>query len=194
MKSTFDISYEKLIKHEGGYVFDRTDRGGETYKGIARNFNLYWAGWLIIDKAKESESFPKNLLANEELEQLVKEFYHKNYWEVLNLDSYPEIIAVEIFEEAVNCGIKQAVRFMQNTVNILNNNQKYYPDVNVDGVFGDITKEAFKKCLERHGERLVSNVLNIFQGAFYLELMIKNKDYEKYIGWFKRVEVNNGNI
>ena len=37
------------MKHEGGYVFDPDDSGGETYKGVARKFHSKWEGWSKID-------------------------------------------------------------------------------------------------------------------------------------------------
>ncbi len=188
----FEKAFNKIKKLEAGYVFDKDDKGGETYEGIARNYHPDWEGWGIIDQLKNEKKFPESLKSNKELNAAVKSFYKDKFWDVLELDNYPDIIALELFEEAVNCGIKRAVRFMQNTANILNNNQKYYPDIRVDGVLGKKTKEAFAKCIKRHDKQTVFNVLNIFQGAFYLELMIKNPVYEKYIGWFKRVEVDNG--
>ena len=29
-------AFEITLEHEGGYVFDKDDAGGETYKGVAR--------------------------------------------------------------------------------------------------------------------------------------------------------------
>jgi len=33
----FNLAFSKMLFHEGGYVNDPDDLGGETYKGIARN-------------------------------------------------------------------------------------------------------------------------------------------------------------
>lgn len=46
-----------ILKNEGGYVFDRDDSGGETYKGIARNMNSKWDGWVIVDIFKKTDRF-----------------------------------------------------------------------------------------------------------------------------------------
>ena len=40
------------MEHEGGYVDDRDDRGGETYRGISRNNFPDWKGWKKIDGFK----------------------------------------------------------------------------------------------------------------------------------------------
>ena len=49
----FKEAFELTLAHEGGYVKDPDDRGGETYKGIARRYNPGWSGWARIDKAKK---------------------------------------------------------------------------------------------------------------------------------------------
>lgn len=183
----FERAFGKLGTLEGGYSNDKDDGGGETYRGIARNFHGDWAGWRIIDGLKGKDDFPGVLNGEEKLESMVRDFYRKEYWDYLELGSYPEIVAEEVFECSVNCGMKKAIRIVQNTINILNRNGKLYRDIKVDGVYGGETKEFFKKCLGLNDVELVFSVLNVFQGAHYLELMILNPVYEKYIGWFKRV-------
>ena len=39
MKTTFDEIIEQVLEHEGGYVNDPDDPGGETKFGIAKKFN-----------------------------------------------------------------------------------------------------------------------------------------------------------
>jgi len=60
----FDKYYPILLKAEGGYASAEfaakyNDKGGETYKGIARNFNPAWEGWAIIDAYKAKNGIPK---------------------------------------------------------------------------------------------------------------------------------------
>ena len=38
MKTTFEEIIESVLKHEGGYVNDPHDRGGETNFGITKKF------------------------------------------------------------------------------------------------------------------------------------------------------------
>lgn len=38
----FNIAFQKTLTHEGGYVNDPEDSGGETYKGISRNNHKNW--------------------------------------------------------------------------------------------------------------------------------------------------------
>ena len=35
----FNDAFDETMGHEGGYVNDSNDAGGETYRGISRRFN-----------------------------------------------------------------------------------------------------------------------------------------------------------
>ena len=42
----FQPAFEKMIRNEGGYTLHNvaSDRGGQTFAGIARNFHPNWPG------------------------------------------------------------------------------------------------------------------------------------------------------
>ena len=63
MLTTFDEIIEVTLHHEGGYVHDPKDLGGETNYGIAKRF------YPDVDI--------KNLT-----EEGAKEIYKKDYWEI----------------------------------------------------------------------------------------------------------------
>ena len=44
----FKKAYDKTMGHEGGYVHDPDDAGGETYKGISRRYHPGWEGWKVV--------------------------------------------------------------------------------------------------------------------------------------------------
>lgn len=48
----FGDAFKKLSIKEGGYVNDKDDAGGETYRGISRKYNPTWQGWTMIDSYK----------------------------------------------------------------------------------------------------------------------------------------------
>ena len=54
MGSDFEKSLTFVLSAEGGYANNKNDKGGETYKGVARNYNPHWGGWVQIDLVKES--------------------------------------------------------------------------------------------------------------------------------------------
>lgn len=185
----FDLAYKALVVYEKGYSNDRDDTGGETWKGIARNYHPYWSGWLIVDLNKDKPGFPNCLNNSTELEKLVQSFYKLTFWDAFNSDYLPYMIAEELFEVAVNTGIPQATKIMQKTCNLLNRNQKLYADIPVDGKYGSQTGATIRRCIELNGEKTVYNVMNILQGCFYVSLMEQKPVYEKYIGWFNRIEI-----
>ena len=59
----FEPAFEKTMKFEGGYANNPADRGGETYRGIARKIWPGWNGWPLVDAAKQKAGFPGNLAA-----------------------------------------------------------------------------------------------------------------------------------
>ena len=46
----FDRALAFVLEREGGWVNNPNDKGGETYRGVARNYNLYWPGWNRIHR------------------------------------------------------------------------------------------------------------------------------------------------
>ena len=53
----FNIAFNKVVFHEGGYVNDPEDRGGETYMGISRRAHPSSNIWYHIDKVTKKYSF-----------------------------------------------------------------------------------------------------------------------------------------
>lgn len=119
--ANFELEYSHLLKVEGGYVNDKDDNGGETYKGIARKFNPKWTGWIIVDAIKSSypNTFKKELDNNEDLKRRVKLFYKTNYWDKLRLDEVNnQEIAHQLFDDAVNRGVKATILIAQNSLHM----------------------------------------------------------------------------
>lgn len=94
---TFDTAFDRLISHEGGYVNDPQDPGGETNWGISKR------------------SYPnvdiKNLTRDG-----AKEIYRRDFWDVLG-DSNPAI-KFQVFDFAVNSGIGTAIRKLQSALGL----------------------------------------------------------------------------
>jgi len=196
----FKIAYKMTLGHEGGYVNDPDDRGGETYKGIARKFHPDWLGWQIIDKLKESfgiYEINKTLGNSLGLQAAVEDFYYKKFWLPANLDEFPPVIANEIFDTGVNQGLGTAVKYLQEALNLLNNTGKHFADITVDGGLGRMTLEAFNSYLEtdrfqfrtrESNLKVLLKIMNGLQFQKYLRIVKSNPDQEKYFyGWVKRV-------
>ena len=79
--ANYEQALQWVLSHEGGYVNDPDDPGGETYKGVARKMNSKWDGWLHIDMLKKQSGFPANLDKDSDLQEAVRSFYEVNYWD-----------------------------------------------------------------------------------------------------------------
>jgi len=93
----FDTAFDRLISHEGGYVNDPKDPGGETNWGISKRTYPH----LDI----------KNLTRND-----AKEIYRKDFWD--KLGSAHPAIKFQVFDFAVNSGPGRAAKFLQELVGV----------------------------------------------------------------------------
>lgn len=111
---TFDIAVRAVLAHEGGYVNDPHDPGGETKFGICRR------------------SYPNVEIATLELDDAVA-IYRRDFWDRIHGDELPADLAFFLLDTAVNLGVVQAVRYLQRAAN-----------VQVDGIMGPATILACK--------------------------------------------------
>ena len=98
MKLTFDAAFERLIGHEGEYVNDLRDPGGETKFGISKR------------------SYPALNIASLTRE-MAKAIYLKDFWLPLGEDAHPAI-KYQAFDFAVNAGIQTAIRKLQQAIGV----------------------------------------------------------------------------
>lgn len=126
----FDIAFNRTIIAEGGYVNDPDDKGKETYMGISRVYHPKEIMWSVIDvmKKRHSGTVLNHVLRESSVVQNnVKSIYKKEYWDVISLDDVPnQKIANEIFDDAVNRGVKSAIKNIQKVLGM-----------NVNGVVND---------------------------------------------------------
>jgi lysozyme family protein len=189
--ANFEKAYAKTMSHEGGYINDKDDAGGETYKGIARKYNGSWNGWDIIDHHKGDSDFPKCLDDIVDLQNNVHAFYKSNYWDVNKLDNFSDqAVAEEMFDTGVNMGIGRAAKFLQKSLNYLNRNGSLYSDLTVDGKIGPASLNALNIVLNDGDGKVLLTMLNVLQGQHYMNYMDKSPTQKKYArGWFKRVSL-----
>lgn len=109
---TFEQAVAVVIFHEGDYVFDRNDPGGETKYGISkRAYPNIDIRALTVDKAKQ--------------------IYKSDYWDRLHCDKLPTLLRLMVFDCAVNQGVARASLFLQRSLGVTG-----------DGVLGPITFQA----------------------------------------------------
>lgn len=99
--SRFDTAFERTVGHEGGYVNDPRDPGGETIYGISRR--AHPGAWA---------------LGRPTLEQ-AKTIYRDSYWTPLRCDELPIPLDEFLFDYAVNSGVGRAAMALQAAVGAL---------------------------------------------------------------------------
>lgn len=142
----FEKFYPLLAPHEGGYLSakmaaDTNDSGGETYRGIARNYNKDWAGWPIIDAYKAKHGIPKwnSIIPDKKLDALVKQRAKENYWDKHKFGEIKnQSVANAIADYTFNSGPGNSVKLVQRLLKI-----------KADGISGKATIEAINKANQK---------------------------------------------
>lgn len=110
----FDTLFDRLIGHEGGYVNDPNDPGGETKWGISKR------------------SYPhldiKNLTRGQ-----AKDLYRYDFWAPVAKHNLHPGVAWQLFDFAVNSGISTALKAYQRAVGVVD-----------DGIIGSVTRRAIE--------------------------------------------------
>ena len=109
----WDDAFEKVIGHEGGYVNNPNDPGGETKYGISKR------------------SYPDEDIAGMTLTR-AKEIYKRDYWDKCRCDELPHPVDFITFDAAVNSGCTRAAKWLQQAMT----------GVQVDGLIGRRTTAA----------------------------------------------------
>ncbi|HAA10298.1 MAG TPA: hypothetical protein DCE41_00855 [Cytophagales bacterium] len=119
---SFHDAYRKVQKFEGGYVHDPTDRGGETYRGIARRYHPGWTGWPIIDRIKRQHGTPRTNAFLEkyapELDGLTEAFY-RQWWRDKKADQLLDQRVAEVYYDFSILAERSGVRQFKRTLRTL---------------------------------------------------------------------------
>lgn len=175
----FKEAYRITMQNEGGYANDPLDRGGETWRGITRTFWPQWRGWAIVDKIKLAN--PDNLnqaLANDiELDAQILQFYKRNYWDVIKLDSIKsQQVANQLFDIAVNMGVGRASKFLQSAI---------VPAVLVDSIIGPVTLTGANEM----EPKVLYDAINNLRAQKYNQIIAANPSQARFRkSWFSRIK------
>jgi lysozyme family protein len=186
--ASFSTSYTITAKVEGGYANDPSDRGGETWRGIARKMHPGWIGWPIVDSLRQQASFPARLAQSVELQTAVLSFYKNEFWDALKLDYLEDQrVANELYDTAVNMGTGRAALFFQRVLNVVNRKGALFADLVLDGQIGMKTIAAFNGLTDAD-KYMVWKLLNCLQGEKYISICEANPSQEVFMrSWASRV-------
>lgn len=150
---TLEQSLELLLRHEGGFVNHSKDPGGATRYGIT-------------ETVARSHGY-KGKMTELPLD-LAKSIYKKDYWDRIRADDLPASIRFHVFDAAVNSGVSQAVKWLQEAAGVA-----------IDGVVGPDTVKASQ------------NVSAAKYSGIRLRFMTNLKTWEHFgKGWARRIADN----
>ena len=122
----FQDAFDRLIGHEGGYVNNPEDPGGETNWGISKR------SYPNIDI--------KNLTRDG-----AKAIYLRDFWNRIKGDKLYDGVAYQLFDFAVNSGIETAVRYFQRAIGVAD-----------DGHWGPLSQAAADAMSETDSLMLIN--------------------------------------
>ena len=140
-----------VFGHEGGYVNDPNDPGGETKYGICK------------------KSYPSVDIANLTFES-AGQIYRRDFWRPLYDNINSQKVATKLFSCGVNCGDVTAIKMMQRTLG-----------VSPDGLFGygtlaavnaaepDVLLAKFADTMKSHYDDLIAKNphLAVYKNGWY---------------------------
>lgn len=100
-KLSFDQIFERVMGHEGGYVNNPKDPGGET-------------NWGVTIGTARANGYHGAMRSMTRLQ--AKEIYRKAFWERAHCAQYHSAIGFQVFDAAINHGIGNAIRMLQRAV------------------------------------------------------------------------------
>jgi lysozyme family protein len=99
----FDVAFDRVMGHEGGYVDNPRDPGGETMWGVTAR----------VARANGYTGLMKDLPRD-----VAKTIARNAYWDRVQADQYDSAIAFQVFDAAYNHGIETAARMLQRAVGV----------------------------------------------------------------------------
>jgi len=152
--ANFDEAIDKTLVNEGGYVNDPSDRGQETNLGISKR------------------AYPNVDIKNLTVSQ-AKEIYKRDYWDKVKADNIEsQLIASELFDTAVNMGVRTASKLIQGCIG-----------THPDGIIGNVTLQQINDT----DEELLLLRFKLAKVARYAYLAKKRPANRKYLlGWINR--------
>lgn len=176
---------------EGGYVNDPSDLGGETNHGITKKLAISYKSQLVTQFGWDGTMM--NLT-----EDMAYWLYSQEFWHPMHLDDIftrSKTLAHSMFRWGLKSGSKRPVSSLQESLNVLNNQGKIYPNIVADGYMGPKTKQTIDSLIEHRGRNAAMKTLvfmmNCDQVSYMKDISLAraNEENEKYTwGWVNRCQ------
>ncbi len=172
---TVDSIIEEIIGIEGGYSNNPLDRGGATR-------------WGVTEKKARQHGYKGDM--RDLPREFARDVFLTEYFLEPRFDKIYELspsVAAELTDSGINLGVGFAKPAIQDALNLLNRNQQDYKEIEVDGKIGPATIAALAAYLAKRGKQgeiTLLKLLNVLQGARYVEICRKNPSQETFLtGW-----------
>ncbi|MGH8601437.1 MAG: glycoside hydrolase family 108 protein [Gammaproteobacteria bacterium] len=169
----FNIAFERVIGHEGGFQDDGRDRGN-------------WTGGVIGKGALKGTKYGISAAAYPDLDIRnlsladAEAIYKRDYWDKVAGDKLPGALAFQLFDYAVNSGVDRAIKALQVVVG-----------VKEDGVLGPVTLTAVREAgvEQTHDGQVLQLVMRVL--SHRLQFMAGARGWARYSkGWALRIAGN----
>lgn len=158
--TTFDTAVALVLQHEGGYVSDPSDPGGETNFGISKR------AYPHLDI--------KNMTRDEAIE-----IYRRDWWEKYPMDKVPPEIAPKLFDAMVNMGPSRAITCLQRALRAETGGRFKVED-------GDLKTETLSELGFAETTELLAAFRSELAG-FYRQQTLHNSNLLRFLnGWLNR--------
>lgn len=99
MRDNFEACLAEVLRHEGGYVNDPADPGGETNMGISKR------------------SYPRENIRGMTRARAAQ-IYRRDFWDRLRCDDLPAGLDLVVFDAGVNSGQDRGARWFQRALGV----------------------------------------------------------------------------
>lgn len=128
MSDTFKKALAIVFDSEGGFVDDPDDKGGRTNLGVTQGtLDAFRRNY-----AAHADGFPVDVKGLTHAQ--AEEIYYHMFWEAAGCERMPAMVAVAVFDYAVNSGPMKAFKRLQEALG-----------VEPDGVWGPKTEAALAR-------------------------------------------------
>lgn len=157
----FRYAVEVVLRHEGGYVNDPADPGGETKYGISKR------------------SYPYIDIASLTREQAIQ-IYRRDWWERYRMGEIEDVaIATKVLDVFVNVGPIQGATIVQRALHACG-----WRDVVVDGIIGSQTIAALNAV---RPQAALLAAIRAEAAAYYRGLVAARPELQRFeAGWINR--------
>lgn len=163
----FKQALKVVLSHEGGYVDNPEDRGGETNRGITQK---------CLDAFNSKRKYP--FFSVEKLSEAdAAEIYREYYWNPLQCEHLDDQkLATAIFDLGVLAGVQSMVKNIQKALGIA-----------VDGKMGPHTALSLQSEATLGSDAFLATLLRAYEHYFLL-LAQANPSQKQFLqGWQNRV-------